>query len=145
MMFLCFFGVVFAVNIAMTVMAYRSWTGLVVENSYVASQHFNSDVAALKKSESLGISHQLHYENGRLFLALVGVGGKSIALDNVQILIGRPVDDGEDLKLIAVHSANGQFEATAKLGNGVWTGELSALVGGVQLWRQPFKLIVSGQ
>lgn len=145
MMFLCFFGVVFAVNIAMTVMAYRSWTGLVVENSYVASQHFNVDVAALKKSESLGISHQLHYIDGRLLLELVGADGKTMDADKVQISIGRPVDDGEDQKLIAVHSANGQFEATAKLGDGVWTGELSALVGGVQLWRQPFKLIVSGQ
>ena len=145
MLFLGFFGIVFAVNIAMAIMAYRSWTGLVVENSYVASQHFNADVAALKKSESLGISHQLHYINGRLLLALVGADGKPMAADKVQISIGRPVDDGEDLKLIAIHSANGQFEATAKLGNGVWSGELSALVGGGQLWRQPFKLTVGGQ
>ena len=144
-MFLVFFGIVFAVNIGMAVMAYRSWTGLVVENSYVASQQFNADVAALKKSEALGISHQLHYINGRLILALVGADGKPMNTDKIQISIGRPVDDGEDLKLVATRSASGQFEATAKLGNGVWSGELSALVGGSQLWRQPFKLTVSGQ
>ena len=144
-MFLGFFGIVFAVNISMAVMAYRSWTGLVVENSYVASQQFNADVAAHKKSESLGISHQLHYTNGKLILALVGADGKPMDTDKVQISIGRPVDDGEDLKLVAARSASGQFEATAKLGNGVWSGELSALVEGSQLWRQPFKLTVGGQ
>ncbi len=35
-----FFGVIISVNIVMAVSAARTWTGLVVENSYVASQEF---------------------------------------------------------------------------------------------------------
>lgn len=143
-MFVGFFGIVIVVNIFMAVMAVRSWTGLVVENSYVASQSFNADTAGLKKSESLGFSHHLHYEKGKLTLSLLGADGKPMMTENVQISIGRPVDDGEDQKLTALHLGEGQFVADAKLSAGVWSGELSALVQGNQVWRQPFKLIVSG-
>ena len=38
---LAFFGVIIAVNVVMATLASTSWTGLVVENSYVASQEFN--------------------------------------------------------------------------------------------------------
>ena len=37
-----FFGVIIAVNLTMATLASRSWTGLVVKNSYVESQKFNS-------------------------------------------------------------------------------------------------------
>ncbi|TIS18850.1 MAG: cytochrome oxidase, partial [Mesorhizobium sp.] len=38
---LAFFAVVIGVNLTMATFAHRSWTGLVVENTYVASQQFN--------------------------------------------------------------------------------------------------------
>ena len=38
---LAFFGTIIAVNLVMAIFASRSWTGLVVKNSYVASQEFN--------------------------------------------------------------------------------------------------------
>ena len=37
-----FFGVIITVNLTMAMLASRSWTGLVVKNSYVESQKFNS-------------------------------------------------------------------------------------------------------
>ena len=43
---IAFFGVVFAVNFTMVYFSRHSWTGLVVENSYVASQEFNEKTAA---------------------------------------------------------------------------------------------------
>jgi nitrogen fixation protein FixH len=144
-MFVAFFGVIFAVNMLMATVAIRSWTGLVVENSYVASQTFNADAESLKNAEALSISHALHYEKGKLHLSLLGADSKAIAADNVQIAIGRPVDEQEDQKLIAVRTADGQFEVATKLGVGVWSGELSAKLAGDTLWRQPFRLIVSGE
>ena len=145
MMFVAFFGVVFAVNIFMTVIAVRSWTGLVVDDSYVASQTFNADAASLKKAEALSVSHQLHYEKGKLHLSLQGADGKTIAANSVQISIGRPVGEHEDQKLVAVKTGDGQFEAVTKLGAGVWSGELSAKLVGDTVWRQPFRFIVSGE
>ena len=40
-----FFGVVISVNVFLAVVANTSWTGFVVENSYVASQEFNHKAA----------------------------------------------------------------------------------------------------
>ncbi len=37
-----FFGVIIAVNVTMATIAIASWTGLVVQNSYVASQEFET-------------------------------------------------------------------------------------------------------
>ncbi|MEO9168052.1 MAG: FixH family protein [Aestuariivirga sp.] len=145
MMCVAGFGVVFTVNIYMAVMAVRSWTGLVVEDSYVASQTFDADAASLKKAEALSVSHLLHYENGKLHLSLQGADGKAIATDSVQISIGRPVGEHEDQKLVAVKTADGQFEVATKLGVGAWSGQLSAKLADHTVWRQPFRLIVSGE
>ncbi len=49
---LAFFGVIIAVNLTMAVFATKSWTGLVVKNSYVASQAFNRELEQAKVQES---------------------------------------------------------------------------------------------
>lgn len=144
-MFVAFFGVVFAVNMFMATVAIRSWTGLVVENSYVASQHFNNDVAALKKSAELGITHRLHIERGRLLLLLQDADGKPVDADNVQIQFERPFGATREQNLAAAHVSPGQYEASATLAAGIWNGLLSAQLSGDKLWRQPFRLIAKGE
>ena len=49
-----FFGIVIAVNIVMAVLAVRSFSGVVVENSYVASQNFNRWIAEGRREAALG-------------------------------------------------------------------------------------------
>ncbi len=49
-----FFAVVIAVNLAMAMVARGSWSGLVVANSYVASQEFNEKVAAAREQRERG-------------------------------------------------------------------------------------------
>lgn len=49
-----FFGVVIAVNVLMARLASSTFGGVVVENSYVASQHFNRWLAEAKAEDSLG-------------------------------------------------------------------------------------------
>lgn len=51
-----FFGVVIAVNITMAVLASGSFGGTVVDNSYVASQRFNTWLAAARAQRRLGWS-----------------------------------------------------------------------------------------
>lgn len=51
---LVFFGVVIAVNLTMAVFATRTFGGVVVENSYVASQKYNDWLAAAKRQQELG-------------------------------------------------------------------------------------------
>lgn len=51
---IAFFGVVIAVNLTMAAFATRTFGGVVVENSYVASQKYNGWLAAAKRQEKLG-------------------------------------------------------------------------------------------
>ena len=49
-----FFGVVIAVNVLMAMLAAKTFSGTVVDNSYVASQHFNRWLAEGRAQERLG-------------------------------------------------------------------------------------------
>lgn len=49
-----FFGVVIAVNMTMAVLAVRTFGGVVVDNSYVASQQYNHWLEAARRQEKLG-------------------------------------------------------------------------------------------
>jgi nitrogen fixation protein FixH len=51
---IAFFGVVIAVNVTMAMFATRTFGGVVVENSYVASQHYNGWLAAAERQKELG-------------------------------------------------------------------------------------------
>jgi nitrogen fixation protein FixH len=48
-----FFGVVIAVNLTMATFATRTFGGVVVENSYVASQKYNDWLAAAERQQKL--------------------------------------------------------------------------------------------
>lgn len=50
---IAFFGVVIAVNLTMAMFATRTFGGVVVENSYVASQKYNDWLAAAERQKKL--------------------------------------------------------------------------------------------
>ena len=49
LMFVAFFGLIIAVNVTMAVQAVKTFPGLEVANSYVASQTFDADRAAQER------------------------------------------------------------------------------------------------
>lgn len=51
---LSFFGIVVAVNFTMAMFATRTFGGVVVDNSYVASQKYNGWLAAARRQDQLG-------------------------------------------------------------------------------------------
>mgnify|MGYP003132251449 FL=1 len=73
-----FFGVTIIVNLTLAYFASNSWTGLVVKNSYVASQHFNEHLANERKQASLGWSDEFTYKNGILTLRLTDAAGTPV-------------------------------------------------------------------
>ena len=56
---LAFFGVILAVNLTLATLANTSWTGLVVENTYVASQQFNKKAEEGRAQAALGWTSKL--------------------------------------------------------------------------------------
>ena len=70
-----FFGVVVAVNLTMAVFATRTFGGVVVENSYVASQKYNGWLDAARKQNRLGWKIVPSIDSQRHVLVSVGVDG----------------------------------------------------------------------
>ena len=72
---LAFFGVIIAVNLTMASFANSSWSGLVVKNSYVASQEFNEKAAAGRAQAALGWSATMAFAKGEFIYSLVDKDG----------------------------------------------------------------------
>lgn len=69
-----FFGVVIAVNVLMAKLAIGTFGGVVVENSYVASQHFNRWLDEAGSERALGWKADIrHAADGTVLVSLQGV------------------------------------------------------------------------
>jgi nitrogen fixation protein FixH len=137
-----FFAIVVSVNIAMAVIASGSWTGLVVKNSYVASQQFNEKTAELERSAAMDVHANLAYQNGEVVVQLNNSFGAGISVNALALKIGRPSFDGQDRTLTMTCGADGTCRALAKLGPGVWTGEVEAELLGHGRWSRAVRLTV---
>lgn len=121
-----FFGVIIAVNITMAVFANRTWTGLVVENGYVASQHFNSDLALLRRQNALGWTQHLAVQDGSLVVEFTRRDGSPISGLAVAASIARPVGDRDDATLGLMETRPGHYESREKLNSGRWLIDVTA-------------------
>lgn len=115
-----FFGVVISVNVLMAVVSSTSWTGLVVQNSYVASQEFEAKRIAHEKQTAAGWQASFVYAPGIAQLTVRDSGGNPVDLGPVTVLINRPVGGHDDQKLTLNRSADGGYAAAVTLAEGVW-------------------------
>jgi nitrogen fixation protein FixH len=137
-----FFAVVVSVNVLMAVIANGSWTGLVVQNSYVASQQFNGKTAELERAAAMDVHATLSYQNEEISIVLRDSSGAAVKVAGVSLNIGRPSHEGEDRILQMACSADGLCRAPAHLGPGVWTGEVSAELSRLGPWSRAVRLFV---
>lgn len=140
-----FFGVIIAVNITLAVFASRSWTGLVVENTYVASQRFNQKMAETRAQAALGLSSLLTFESGRLRYRVNDRDGNGVNLNAVTAKVMHPVDDREDQILVLHREGDGSYLASVAIPDGVWLAEIEADVGLEKPYRETLRVhIVNG-
>jgi nitrogen fixation protein FixH len=139
---IAFFAVVVSVNITMAMIATGSWTGLVVKNSYVASQQFNEKTAELERSAAMDVHASLSYQKGEVVVQLNDTSGAVIGVKALALKIGRLSFDGEDRSLTMSCGADGICRAQAELGPGVWTGEVEAELSGLGRWSRAVRLTV---
>ncbi len=85
-----FFGVIIGVNLTMAILAGRSWTGLVVKNSYVASQKFNADLRAAREQRQRGWQSSLTYTDGKIQFAVRDRDGEPLVFKSLTMLYGHP-------------------------------------------------------
>jgi nitrogen fixation protein FixH len=118
MITVAFFGVIIAVNVLMAVAASRTWTGLVVDNSYVASQEFQEKADAARSQAEAGWTMELAYDSGQLIVRALD-DGEPLALDAMTAFVRRPVGGHDDATLVLSPGVDG-YAAPIDLAPGVW-------------------------
>lgn len=139
---LLFFGTIISVNIFMATMAIQSWTGLVVKNSYVASQEFNGKLQASQVQAGLNLKIDLTYEEGILKFLLVDENEVPIALRDVKIDLTRPIGVTLDRSLVLAPAEVG-YQIDEDLPAGVWNVVIHAQVPDQPDFNYRARLIVS--
>lgn len=140
-----FFGTIISVNLVMAWNASRSWSGLVVENTYVASQRFNGKVAEGRAFEASGIKGQLTTEPGVIRYVLTRNGEPERKIDKVIAVLKRPVEEHEDLRVELHPRGEGAFVLNQELKPGQWIAAVTAMVGDAVVHRHTIRFIAEGR
>lgn len=130
--FVAFFGVVIAVNFFMARQATATFGGVVVENSYVASQNFNRWLDAAESQRGLGWSAEAtRLPDGRIEVRFVGTGAAQLALAGVA---RHPLGRNRDRQLAFQPAGAARFVSRETLPKGRWRLRLKADAGEAS-WR----------
>lgn len=121
-----FFAVIIAVNLTLAVLASTSWTGLVVANSYVASQSFNRDAEIARQQQALGWQMNLVVDRSLAKITILDRAGLPIAGLNLRAVLQRPTDEAGDQVLKLREAGTGIYVTNATIGSGVWVADITA-------------------
>ncbi|TIO06396.1 FixH family protein [Mesorhizobium sp.] len=140
---LAFFGVIIAVNLTMATLASTSWTGLVVENTYVASQQFNRKAEEGRAQAALGWTGKLTIASGEVRYSLSDATGKPVPLRGVKILFRHPAYEGGDKAVTLALASDQEFAAQHLPRDGVWIVEVDADAGLAEPYRDVRRIMIS--
>lgn len=141
-MLLAFFGIIIAVNTVMAYLANSTWSGLVVENGYVASQSFDKDLAKAKAQEALGWDVGFSFNRSGIRLTFLDSKGEAIESLAITGKLERTVTDKEDQALTFTHMGGGVYSAPARLARGLWEVEVDGKGDGVSDYHKIFRFFV---
>ncbi|MCS6762244.1 MAG: FixH family protein [Candidatus Devosia symbiotica] len=115
----CFFVVVLAANLTMAISSARTWTGLVVTNSYISSQNFQTVHDTIARQIAAGWKLTISYDGELVRFAAIDGAGAPLALTGVSAFVRRPVGGYDDTTLpMQLH--DNQYVAAIDLPTGVW-------------------------
>ncbi|MGB3316852.1 MAG: FixH family protein [Albidovulum sp.] len=134
------FTVIIGVNVVMAVQAVRTFPGLEVRNSYVASQSFEAERAA---QEALGWTLTDSYADGELRLSFRDAGGLPVKVEGLSATIGRTTEAASDI-VPEFAWRNGDYIAPADLAPGKWMVLLEAFAADGTRFHQRLDMFVSG-
>ncbi len=131
-----FFGVVVGVNLLMASFATSTFGGIQVENSYVASQKFNTWLEQAEQAEALGWQATATLdEQGHVRVVTTGPGERAQLVATARHPVGRQPDQ----QLAFDRAADGSFVSRAALPEARWILRLE-LTRGADVWRQEVRL-----
>jgi nitrogen fixation protein FixH len=122
---LAFFGVVVAVNVALATLAARTFGGVVVENSYVASQEYNGWLDQARKQAALAWTAEAGLDPDRRVTVAVSRPG-AVVTGYARHPLGREAD------IPLSFSGKDRFRSHRPLPKGRWTVHLLVRRGAEQ-------------
>lgn len=87
------FGIIIGVNLTLAFSAVKTFPGIEVKNSYVASQTFNDRKAA---QEALGWDIAARIDADRVVLTITDQDGHPVQVGKMDITVGRPTSTRDD-------------------------------------------------
>ena len=110
------FGVIIAVNLALAYNAVKTFPGLEVKNSYVASQEFNTRLAA---QQALGWSVRADAWDGQVILSISDANGAPVEVKALKATLGRATHVKDDIQPEFVFDGT-SYVAPVDLADGNW-------------------------
>lgn len=141
-----FFGVIITVNLTMAYYASHSWSGMVVGNTYVASQQFNRKTAEIGTLLATGIKGVITIDQGQITYDLSIPGKGPVVADDVVANFRRPVGEHQDFSLTLLPTAPGHFTGTHPVADGHWIVETIAKRDGKLVMHEANRIaVIRGQ
>ena len=144
-MLLAFFGVIIGVNLVMAYFANSTWSGLVVENGYVASQEFDKNLAKARAQEALGWNVGFAFDKNDIRVTFADAKGQKIDSLTLTGRLQRTVTDKEDQVLTFGWMGSGVYSAPARLAPGLWEVEINGKGDGVADYHKIFRFVVKAE
>jgi nitrogen fixation protein FixH len=130
-----FFGVVIGVNFTMAYFASATFGGLVVDNSYVASQKFNGWLEKAREEKALGWTLNAARTADHHVGVTLTSAGQAMPDARIEALVRHPLGRAPERTLAFRALGNGRYESLQPLPAGRWVVHLHAAAHGRQLNR----------
>lgn len=130
-----FFGVVIAVNFTMAWFATTTFGGLVVENSYVASQKFNGWLEKAREQKALGWQLDAARAPDARLIVTLDSGYGPLADAHLRALVRHPLGQAPERTLRFRAIGEGRYESMERLEPGRWIIHIHVDAHGRQLDR----------
>lgn len=137
-----FFGIVIAVNFYMAYNATHSFAGLVVENSYVESQHFNEKLEAVRRQAALGWKVAVKVEEDGVTVDARDAAGVPIR-GKIEVEMTRPTTNRDDHDLTAEADGYGVVRLPTRLTSGSWDATVMIESNGGEHYLSTHRVVIS--
>jgi nitrogen fixation protein FixH len=141
---LAFFAVVVGINVVMAIAATGTFPGLVVANSYVASQNYNHLLADAQAQAEAGWRLKVSAAGALLDVSIMARDGAPQRDLVVTAVAGRPSTSRDDRAISFVRAATG-YLATEPLPAGQWEVEVAASREGNLVFRERRRIVVRSE
>jgi nitrogen fixation protein FixH len=132
------FSIIIGVNVTMAYSAISTFPGLVVKNSYVASQNFDRERTA---QEALGLQIAAGYNAGEVKIVIDSLAAQPVEIESIEATVGRATHARSDVTL-ELSKADRAFSAPVELAPGAWVLRLRGVAADGTPFRQDLGLAV---